>query len=101
ESLDRPMRETLVDSLRHMSQLVLLDNCEHLLPACAQLADTLLRSCPNLRILATSREGLDVAGELTYLVPSLSLPDCLGNTGRIAETIALRRRRRHVRPRWQ
>ena len=75
ESLGRPVSETLVDSLRHKSPLVLLDNCEHLLPACAQLVDTLLRSCPKLHILATSREGLDIAGELTYDVPSLSLPD--------------------------
>lgn len=75
ESLGRSVVETLVDSLRRKSQLVILDNCEHLLPACAQLAEALLRSCPNLCILATSREGLDITGELTYHVPSLSLPD--------------------------
>jgi len=52
-----------------------LDNCEHLLSACAQLSDALLRVCPDLRILATSREGLSIAGELAYYVPGLSLPD--------------------------
>src|SRR5262249_35098042 len=51
------------------------DNCEHLLSACAQLAEGLLRGCPQLRILTTSREGLGIAGETTFRVPSLSLPD--------------------------
>ena len=54
--------------------LLVLDNCEHLVEACAALADTLLRSCPMLRILATSREALGVAGETAWLVPPLSLP---------------------------
>jgi predicted ATPase/DNA-binding NarL/FixJ family response regulator len=71
----RPLVETLVDHLRPKSPLLLLDNCEHLLPACAYLADTLLRSCPHLRILATSREALGVSGETKWLVPSLSLPE--------------------------
>jgi predicted ATPase/DNA-binding CsgD family transcriptional regulator len=52
-----------------------LDNCEHLIDACAALADALLRACPSLRILATSREALGIAGERAWLVPSLSLPD--------------------------
>jgi len=52
-----------------------LDNCEHLLAACAQLADALLHGCPALRVLATSREGLGIAGETTYRVPSLSCPN--------------------------
>ena len=71
----RPLITTLTDSLRPKSLLLLLDNCEHLLLACAQLTETLLRACPHLRVLATSQEGLGVAGELTYRVPSLSLPD--------------------------
>ncbi len=54
--------------------LLVLDNCEHLVTACAELAERLLRSCPRLRILATSREALQVAGELSYRVPSLSVP---------------------------
>ena len=47
-----PLTETLVDYLKPKVLLLVLDNCGHLLPACAQLADALLRSCPNLRILA-------------------------------------------------
>jgi non-specific serine/threonine protein kinase len=55
--------------------LLLLDNCEHLLGACAALADALLRVCPHLTILATSREALGIAGEQPWRVPSLGLPD--------------------------
>ncbi|MGH2343905.1 MAG: ATP-binding protein [Chloroflexota bacterium] len=55
--------------------LLVLDNCEHLIEACAELISFLLRSCPELRVLATSREGLRVPGEVLYQVPSLSLPD--------------------------
>jgi predicted ATPase len=75
EEPDRPLIETLVDYLRPKSLLLVLDNCEHLLTACAHLADVLLRSCPELRLLASSREGLGIAGERTYRVPSLSLPE--------------------------
>ena len=69
------MIETLSDFLRRKSLLLLLDNCEHLVSACAQVTHTLLRACPCLRILATSRERLGVAGETAWRVPSLSLPD--------------------------
>jgi predicted ATPase/DNA-binding SARP family transcriptional activator len=55
--------------------LLVLDNCEHLIDACAQLADRLLRECPNLSVLATSRERLRIAGEVAWRVPSLSLPE--------------------------
>jgi non-specific serine/threonine protein kinase len=75
EELQRPLRATLVDALRARTLLLLLDNCEHLLDSCAQLATTLLSACPRLGILATSREALGVAGETSWLVPSLSLPD--------------------------
>jgi non-specific serine/threonine protein kinase len=51
-----------------------LDNCEHLVSACARLADALLKTCPRVRFLATSREALQVGGERTYRIPSLSLP---------------------------
>lgn len=54
--------------------LLILDNCEHLVDACAVLVDGLLHSCPALRILATSRQPLGIAGEATLLVPSLSVP---------------------------
>jgi predicted ATPase/DNA-binding CsgD family transcriptional regulator len=55
--------------------LVVLDNCEHVLAACAELAAALLTSCPELTVLATSREPLGLPGETSWLVPSLSLPD--------------------------
>lgn len=71
----RSMVAALGDYLHGRQMLLLLDNCEHLVRACADLADTLLRSCPQLRILATSREALGIAGETTWRVPSLLLPD--------------------------
>ena len=54
--------------------LLVLDNCEHLLDACAALADTLLRACPGVRILATSRQALGMPGEVAAPVPPLALP---------------------------
>jgi predicted ATPase/class 3 adenylate cyclase len=75
EQQGRLLTETLVDGMRGKSVLVILDNCEHLVAACAHLTDVLLRACPNLRILATSREALGVTGETTWRVTSLSLPD--------------------------
>jgi predicted ATPase len=67
--------ETLIHFLRAKMILLILDNCEHLLDACAELAEQLLRSCPNLKILATSREALGILGEALYQVPSLTIPD--------------------------
>lgn len=55
--------------------LLILDNCEHMLDACAKLVTTLLAHCPNLRILTTSREILSMEGEATYYLPSLSTPE--------------------------
>ncbi len=75
EQPGRSLTDTLTDYLRPKSLLLILDNCEHLLSGCARLAEILLRASPHLRILATSREGLGIAGELTHRVPSLSLPD--------------------------
>jgi predicted ATPase/class 3 adenylate cyclase/DNA-binding CsgD family transcriptional regulator len=66
--------DTLVEHLRPRSLLLVLDNCEHLLAACADLGDALLRGCPSLSILATSRAPLGVPGETTWRVPSMSLP---------------------------
>ena len=59
--------------------LLVLDNAEHLLAACGELVDLLLRRCDRLVILVTSRERLGIAGELTYRVPSLSVPDARGD----------------------
>ncbi|GIK40881.1 MAG: hypothetical protein BroJett011_47140 [Chloroflexota bacterium] len=69
------LRETLSDYLRPKKLLLVLDNCEHLVAACAQLVEGLLRTCSKLKVLATSRESLSVSGETTWLTPSLSLPD--------------------------
>ena len=55
--------------------LVVLDNCEHVVDGAARLTDTLLGACPNLKVLATSREPLGVPGEAVWTVPPLSLPD--------------------------
>jgi predicted ATPase/class 3 adenylate cyclase/DNA-binding CsgD family transcriptional regulator len=75
EQPGRPFTATLVDALQHKSLLVVLDNCEHLQAASAQLVETLLRECQNIRILATSRVPLGVSGETLWRVPSLALPD--------------------------
>jgi predicted ATPase/DNA-binding SARP family transcriptional activator len=77
--------ETLVDYLQSQELLLVLDNCEHLLTACAQLTEVLLRACPRVTVLATSRERLNLAGETVWLVPSLSLPD---TQGPVWETLA-------------
>jgi predicted ATPase len=74
EEAGRPLLDTLRDTLRPKHLLLLLDNCEHLLPGCATVAGSLLRACPRLRLLATSREALRIAGETTWRVPSLTLP---------------------------
>jgi len=66
--------ETLVEAVGGRSLLVLLDNCEHVIGTCAKLADVLLRGCPNLALLATSREPLGVGGERVHRVPSLGVP---------------------------
>ncbi len=71
----RPLTQTLIEHLKPRALLLVLDNCEHLLSAAAQLAEALLRACPGVRVLASSREGLGIAGEVTYRVPSLSVPD--------------------------
>ena len=68
------MLDTLVEAVGGRSLLVVLDNCEHLVGACAKLADALLRGCPNLALLATSREPLGIDGERVYRVPSMRIP---------------------------
>jgi len=74
EQPGRPVADTVVAAVGGRSLLVLLDNCEHMIGACAKLADALLRGCPNLALLATSREPLGIDGEYVYRVPSLGLP---------------------------
>lgn len=72
---DGALVERLTHFLYAKTILLILDNCEHVLYACAELADQLLKSCPNLKILATSREALCIIGEALYQVPSLTIPD--------------------------
>jgi predicted ATPase len=69
------MLQVLLDHLRVKRLLLILDNCEHLVPACGRLADALLRACTDVRILTTSRQPLGVDGEMTYEVTPLDLPD--------------------------
>jgi predicted ATPase/DNA-binding CsgD family transcriptional regulator/DNA-binding XRE family transcriptional regulator len=68
-----PLATTLLEALRERELLVVLDNCEHVLDGCADLAQAVLRTCPRITLLATSREPLQIAGEVTWPVPPLSL----------------------------
>ncbi|GAB3426510.1 BTAD domain-containing putative transcriptional regulator [Flindersiella endophytica] len=70
----RDATTSLIDALAHRQALLVLDNCEHVVEAAAQLADRLLTDCPDLRILTTSRESLGVAGEMQYPIPPLGQP---------------------------
>ena len=85
EGSERSIVEVLSDYLRSRQLLLVLDNCEHLIAACAGLAETLLQAAPDLRILATSREALGIPGETVWRVPSLSLPD--EPDARVADTL--------------
>ena len=72
------LRDALIEWLSPRHVLLVLDNCEHLVAHCAELAETLLRKASRLRIVATSREALGVPGESIWRVPSLALPDAAG-----------------------
>jgi predicted ATPase/DNA-binding CsgD family transcriptional regulator len=81
EEPDRPLAETLVDALRPRHLLLVLDTCEHVVAACAALVQQLLGGCPQLRLIATSREPLRVRGETVWRVPPLSMPAVLDGLG--------------------
>lgn len=74
ESPGELLTESLIRFLREKHVLLVLDNCEHLITSCAQLASDLLTQCAHLKILTTSREGLGITGETTFQVPVLSFP---------------------------
>jgi non-specific serine/threonine protein kinase len=74
EERGRPLAATLADALRERRLLLVLDNCEHLVDACAAVAEALLRAGPGVRVLATSRAPLGAGGEALYPVPPLGLP---------------------------
>jgi predicted ATPase len=94
----RSHTELLINFLRPKIALLILDNCEHLLDASARLADTLLKHCPRLKILATSREALGILGEIVYHMPSLGLPDIQQTleTFRDYESVRLFEERAHL-----
>ena len=75
--------DILVTGLASQQALIVLDNCEHLIGACAKVADAILRYCPEICLLATSREPLGIAGETIYRVPSMSVPDEDGDPGEV------------------
>lgn len=75
EAPGSPLLNTLADYVRGKRLLLILDNCEHLGEPVRRLAKTLVETAPNLRILATSRESLGIAGEVTWRVPSLPMPE--------------------------
>jgi non-specific serine/threonine protein kinase len=70
----RPLLESLSEYLETRELILILDNCEHLVEECARIAEDLLKACPQVRIVATSREALNIPGELVWIVPSLSTP---------------------------
>jgi non-specific serine/threonine protein kinase len=78
EAAGQPIRATLLVALRARRLLLVLDNCEHLIDACATLADAILRACPDVQILATSREPLGIDGEVAWRVPSLAVASAEG-----------------------
>jgi predicted ATPase/DNA-binding SARP family transcriptional activator len=75
EQPDLLLSRALTEYLRTKQILIIIDNCEHVLAACAETTDHLLRECGEVRILATSREPLATEGEIVWRVPSLSMPD--------------------------
>ncbi|MGF1473775.1 MAG: LuxR C-terminal-related transcriptional regulator [Rubrobacteraceae bacterium] len=93
ESPGYPLAETLAEDLHDKRLLLILDNCEHVVDAATRLAETLLDGCPRLKILATSRELLGIAGEVSWTVPPLSLPGGEANSDadelREAESVRL------------
>jgi len=72
---NQPVIDTLIEKTKNKSLLVLLDNCEHLVQPCAEIANSLLHSVQGIRMMATSREALNVTGEVVWRIPSLSFPD--------------------------
>jgi predicted ATPase/class 3 adenylate cyclase len=85
-----PALNALMDYLRSKKILLVFDNCEHLIDACAQLCETLLHACPQLRIITSSREALGIEGESAYRVPSLSIADPNSKLEMIEQSEAVR-----------
>ncbi|MEO6695206.1 MAG: hypothetical protein ABIY50_02380, partial [Ignavibacteria bacterium] len=79
EEAGKSLENTMYDYLKDKEILLIMDNCEHLINECANLAEMLLNKCPKLKIIATSREALNCQGEQTYKLPALSKPDSTTN----------------------
>jgi non-specific serine/threonine protein kinase len=90
EDPGRPITGLIVDAIGQRRLLVVLDNCEHVIDACAKVADALLRGCPNLALLATSREQLGIGGEWVYRVPSMGTPAEGAEVGAVRASEAVR-----------
>jgi predicted ATPase/class 3 adenylate cyclase len=82
---DRPALDTLTDYCRSKSLAILLDNCEHLVVAAAEAVEHVLAACPDVSVIATSREALGAPGEVVFQVPSLGLPEDGSSTRTLAE----------------
>ena len=91
ESRDTHLTDLLINYFHSRTSLVIFDNCEHLIESCAQLVNSLLTTCEGLSILATSREGLRISGEIPYRVPSLEIPpiDIESSISHLAKTEAV------------
>jgi predicted ATPase/DNA-binding NarL/FixJ family response regulator len=87
EEPDRPLLVTLADALRPRRVLIVLDNCEHLIDACARICQRLLASSPGLKVIATSREPLRVAAETVWQVPPMAIPAPQGSPDDRAEVM--------------
>jgi predicted ATPase len=85
-----PLVDLIVEAVGRRRLLVLLDNCEHVIDACAKLADSLLRNCPNIGLLVTSREPLGIDGEHVHLVPSMDTPTAADDMDAIGKSEAVR-----------
>jgi len=90
EEHGRPLIDTLSDALRPRAFVLALDNCEHLLESCAKLCHRLLASAPELRLIATSREPLRVAGETVWQVPPLAVTVADGSAAEAVQLFAQR-----------
>lgn len=93
EEIGQSLSDTLLSYLRHRRLLLVLDGCEHVISACAELAALILRSSPGPTLLATSREPLAIAGESIWRIPPLKLPDLSGQpeleTTQVSEAVEL------------
>jgi len=75
EQKKQTISDSLIEYLKEHHSILIFDNCEHLINACAKLAEKILQACPNTKILATSREPLSIPSEVVWTVPPLSLPE--------------------------